>query len=342
MIIVNNLGIRLASWVIILGMVIAYGCGEDKHNQIFATNSPVTEDAAYLDEFIELNTEVSDKLNFRRYSKKDLIETDIDPREFQDQRQDQEDFKSGGCTRADWKAECGDWRKWVEENGDILDWMRECGDFIKWRTKCFAELPNNDSPNANDENNMISNELCDKVVTIDFEEDSQGNNLLAGTKIKNQYKEIGIRIRALSNRNKRKTAILFDTAHPTGGNDDFKTPGWGTNNKIAQDKVLIIAASTKDRNHDGLVDNPGGQHRGGQLHFKFDFTVLFQSITILDIVSRDNSYIKIHKDKTYFKGLGNNSSQTLTFENIETRVVKVSFSSLAAVASFTYCIPKQN
>ena len=49
--------------------------------------------------------------------------------------------------------------------------------------------------------------------------------------------------------------IAFDTANPTGGDDDLRTPGFGVNNSVGYGNVLIIAENDFDWNGDGLIDS---------------------------------------------------------------------------------------
>jgi hypothetical protein len=79
-------------------------------------------------------------------------------------------------------------------------------------------------------------------------------------------------------------AIIFDSAHPTGGdfdlgtpNEDFGGPGKGSGggdgkpgeNATALGHVIIIAENDVDANHDGLVDVPDDESGGGIVWLSF-------------------------------------------------------------------------
>ena len=96
-------------------------------------------------------------------------------------------------------------------------------------------------------------------------------------------------------------ALVFDSANPTGGDDDLGTPnqtfggpgiglggamGSAFENDQALGKVLILAENLIDNNGDGLVDNPDDADVVGSF-IELDFTaiapVTISTITILDV-----------------------------------------------------------
>jgi len=100
------------------------------------------------------------------------------------------------------------------------------------------------------------------------------------------------------------TAIIFDTANPTGGDDDLGTPnetcggpgqgeggeaGAPYENCTPLDKVLIIAADLEDADGDGLVDDPDdidvAKLDGVQIHLDFSAlgSVTMHEAQVLDI-----------------------------------------------------------
>ncbi len=95
-------------------------------------------------------------------------------------------------------------------------------------------------------------------VLLDF------NNLSAGDIVNNQFQTNGVTISSNSLSN---PAMIFDTAHPTGGDTDLATSNLGN--------VLIIS-------EDGDSSDPDDNAGGGTLTFAFDEPTTVNSLTILD------------------------------------------------------------
>lgn len=93
--------------------------------------------------------------------------------------------------------------------------------------------------------------------TLDF------NNLPAGTVVDDEYE--GVSIFATGGSGK---AMIFDSANPTGGDDDLASDTLGG--------LLIIS-------EDGDSSDPDDNAGGGSLFFDFDDTVQMKSITLKDI-----------------------------------------------------------
>jgi hypothetical protein len=83
------------------------------------------------------------------------------------------------------------------------------------------------------------------------------------------------------------TAVIFDSANPTGGDTDLQTPGYGPGNTTPHGNILIVAENLTDGNGDGLVDDPDDSTAFGSI-LSFDFqgigsTVTLEGITIIDV-----------------------------------------------------------
>ena len=95
--------------------------------------------------------------------------------------------------------------------------------------------------------------------TIDF------NDLAAGTIVDNEFRTDGVTISATGGSG---DAMIFDTAHPTGGDTDLRTSNLG--------KVLIIS-------EDGDQHDPDDNASGGTFTFTFDDPASVEALTFLDI-----------------------------------------------------------
>lgn len=160
-----------------------------------------------------------------------------------------------------------------------------------------------------------------QTIALDFDVDGNGNPLMAGQVITNQYSNLGVTIDAKNNRWWHPDkAIIFDTGNPTGGDFDLQTPGFGAGNNSFLGNALIIAENDYDHNNDGLVDVPDDEARGGYIDFFYTVDQMTAEISLLDIdedhvsveIYRDNSLI----DSAVAANLGDNSFQVLNlFQN---------------------------
>ncbi|MEM9219713.1 MAG: PPC domain-containing protein [Cyanobacteria bacterium P01_F01_bin.150] len=131
--------------------------------------------------------------------------------------------------------------------------------------------------------------------SIDFETSSQGA-LSAGDVITNQF--AGLTIEAAND----LTAMIFDSANPTGGDTDLASDKLGN--------VLIIS-------EDGDSFDPDDNAKGGTLMFDWDGIVNVESIGLLDIEEAGSMVTLYGADDTTMLaaieivGLGNNSIQSL-------------------------------
>ena len=127
---------------------------------------------------------------------------------------------------------------------------------------------------------------CPQIVN--FDETSTGASLAfqTGETIAEQYTGIGLHISAINNDGDHPDkVILFDTANPTGGDDDLLTPNpMVAGNDTALGFVMIIAENDGDTMPmDGLVDDPDDEAAGGTIFFRFDSDVTILSATVLDV-----------------------------------------------------------
>ena len=127
----------------------------------------------------------------------------------------------------------------------------------------------------------IPESSCNSVM-IDFEKDSFGNLLPAGTIISDQWHFNDIHISAANNKASHPDEVItFNSNNPTGGDFDLASP-WSMGNIPANTdlgNLLIIAEDLVDSNGDGLVDDPDDEANGG--------TIFFQSINSCNTLGFD-------------------------------------------------------
>jgi Ca2+-binding RTX toxin-like protein len=96
--------------------------------------------------------------------------------------------------------------------------------------------------------------------TVDF------NNLSSGTIVDNEYLSDGVTIQAWTAKGDGDRAMIFDTANPTGGDDDLATQNLG--------KVLIVSEDGDSSDPDNAI--------GGTFRFFFADGADVKSLTFLD------------------------------------------------------------
>lgn len=128
------------------------------------------------------------------------------------------------------------------------------------------------------------------AAIIDFSTDQYGNSLVAGTQISNQYDDLF----TLTVYSRTNTGVVFDSANPTGGDDDLKTPSW-SNLGNAQDEslgnLLII------QEYGATV--PDDEAQGGQLIFDFSESGLDINsfgFHLVDAEGSENYWVKLFND----------------------------------------------
>lgn len=139
--------------------------------------------------------------------------------------------------------------------------------------------------------------------------------------------------------------VLFDTANPTGGDDDLRTPGPGIGNTVAQGQVIVLADNIIDANGDGLVDDPGDTATGGTMNIEFSYCVTLHSGTVLDIdtVEPDCWFEAFDENDVsiglwHLVTLGDNSSQTIDFGALQNvRRLELRLCHSGALAELVYC-----
>ncbi len=194
-------------------------------------------------------------------------------------------------------------------------------------------------------------------VDIDFDRDSQGNLLPAGTVIDTEYQDLGLTISALTRdgRPHPHGTMIFDTENPTGDDIDLGTPnssvggpGIGNGgqagtpgaNLVPLSNVLILSG-------DGDSSDPDDAASGGTFVFEWDNPVDFKSIGIMDIEEPGSRIITYDADGnelgTYeIPPLGDNSVQTVDLNAQNISSMKVFFRGSGAITDLKYERPYKN
>lgn len=189
------------------------------------------------------------------------------------------------------------------------------------------------------------------ATVIDFDTDSAGNTLSAGTAITNQYAADGVTFHNTQTYIKNSTSeladlMVFDTANPTGGDSDLATPGSHSTNNVPLGNVLIISEDNNASNPDDL----GG---GGSFEIQLDPSKQYRvdNVTFLDIedhradgVARNannstfmsllDSDKNLIGSKYWVTGLGDNSVETLDINVSGAQYMFFSFHTSGALAGF--------
>jgi uncharacterized repeat protein (TIGR01451 family) len=159
----------------------------------------------------------------------------------------------------------------------------------------------------------------DLSVSINFDVDSNGAALVAGSVIEDQFASVGVTVSTPDN---EFGAMIFDSANPTGGDTDLGTPsqpngpgigrdeGAGIGNVEPQGNILIIS-------EDGDSNDPDDNAKGGTMQFDFDDPVRVTGVGLLDIDQKEKKVTveTFEGDRLIqsyaAQNLGDNSFQTL-------------------------------
>ncbi len=176
---------------------------------------------------------------------------------------------------------------------------------------------------------------CDVTAAcanVNFETDADGNALGLGTVIDDEYAGFGVTLSEASGRK----LLVFDTANPTGGDTDLRTPGSGFGNTFALGNVLIIS-------EDGDESDPDDNAGGGTIVFDFDDEVSVQAADLLDIDSDEGAIVRAYDAggtliaEVNAEASGNNSYQSVAVGAAGVRRLEVAFSSSGALAGLVFC-----
>ena len=141
-------------------------------------------------------------------------------------------------------------------------------------------------------------------------------------------------------------AIIFDTANPTGDDEDLATPGPGIGNTQGLRKIMILAENDTDvLPADGLVDDPDDDAFGGTMVFEWAATsVRFLGGTVVDVDVNEVSYFEVFLSDgsgnsviVPLVSLGQNSVQTLETDIGPTKRVELYLGGSGGLAEIVVC-----
>ncbi len=217
------------------------------------------------------------------------------------------------------------------------------------------ECDDGNTSNGDGCSSTCTNESTEICHTIDFD------NLQKGTIVSNQYSNLKLAISANNNKSGHPDkAIIFDSANPSGGDDDLGTPnedfggpGIGSGgeqgepgeNNTALNKLLIIAEDIVDSNNDGFVDDPDDEAYGGSIYFDFDEPVKVSNVKLVDIDNKSNDVKGFNSSgaeifNIRMSDLNHNSVQTINVNQstFSTSKLELKFKESGAVDALTYCL----
>ncbi|NEP81199.1 MAG: PEP-CTERM sorting domain-containing protein [Okeania sp. SIO3B3] len=173
------------------------------------------------------------------------------------------------------------------------------------------------------------------AITLDFDQDSNGNALKAGTIVNGRQSYdsginpwSGVKIRRIGSRdhgvslfnsnckpNQRKySGYTGFTNNCTGGDTDLATGG--SLNTQARGNVLIAQDSGRQNINNGKFSDPGDQGNGSTIKFNFDEDVTLGNIEFLDFDKTDANKIKLTA-----KDVDNNILAEYTFSRRNGKVI---------------------
>ena len=193
---------------------------------------------------------------------------------------------------------------------------------------------------------------------VGFEYDANGNPILAGQVIDDEFAAWGLNISSENHHNARPDlAIIFDSSNPTGEdedlgtpNQDFAGPGVGLGgqedelgeNSQSLGNVLITAEDDVDDDNDGYIDDPDDERNGGTFTFAFDDNTWVDYIELLDMEEAGGKIFLHHDDSGSnfdvidIPVLGNNSFQRIVIDDHDVKTMYIDLPGSGAIDNFCF------
>jgi hypothetical protein len=189
-------------------------------------------------------------------------------------------------------------------------------------------------------------------VAVDFDQTMTGVplELSAGEMLNVQLApDLGFTMRGETWQSTTREAILLDSALPIDQDKDLRTPGYHPTNTEPQGLVMILPENVKDLDGNGIVDVPDSAAQGGILSFEFEYQVVFESATVLDVDLAESSSVDLWRRHCHdqcalyvlvatlpLARLGDNSLQTLTEVVPGIERIDFVFDGSTALAGFSF------
>jgi len=192
----------------------------------------------------------------------------------------------------------------------------------------------------------------DCLPTFDFEKDGEGNSLVAGQIIDDEWITLGVTVS--TNEPVDHPLMIFNSSSPTGGdsdlgtpNSDFGGPGLGIGgeflspgrNGLPRGHVLIVSA-------DADSSDPNDYDFGGTLDFVFDPPARqVTEVHVLDIDPSEAGMIRafdVDDVEILWRPLlemGNNGFQVVPIGAFNVGRLEITLESTGAVSAIVYCGP---
>ncbi|MEO1529412.1 MAG: Ig-like domain-containing protein, partial [Planctomycetota bacterium] len=233
---------------------------------------------------------------------------------------------------------------WMREDGTEVDALLLTRDsaFIPSGTSFSENRQSTGGYHAEPHDVMVVSIPVRCLPTIDFERNSHGTRLEAGTIISDQWSDWGVTV---TSSNTQQPPMLFDSAIPSGQDDDLGTPSsqfggpghgnGGATNSVAQGLVLIVS-------EDGDATDPDDAAGGGTITFSFDTPVNVETIGLLDIDDSGTFVSWFGADGSLLGSVeaadvGNNGYQDLALNAISVSRLEVLFAGSGAITSLDLC-----
>ena len=224
---------------------------------------------------------------------------------------------------------------------DLQLWTKSGNSYIEFKVIDFMK-------NSEDED-------CPENCPTDFsfETDANGNPLIAGQIIDDEF--IGYGITVTTNDPVNHPAMIFDSANPTGGdldlgtpNQDFGGPGIGFGgasgqpgqNDVAEGKILIIS-------EDGDSSDPDDNATGGTITFNLANPLGIKSLTLIDVETFESYSVRAYDEtnslinSVNMNGLGDNSRIPVSLNADAVSRLEVQFAGSGGIANIKFDCPGQ-
>lgn len=125
-----------------------------------------------------------------------------------------------------------------------------------------------------------------KAILLDFDIDASGNPIVAGQIIDDEYASFGVTIETINVGGGPDLGVAFDSANPTGGDNDLQTPGSTTGNAKAGSFGNVLIIQENGGASDGMINvdpDDEGSRPAGFHTFIFDTAITSIGFVLIDI-----------------------------------------------------------